>query len=212
MLPIPLRLSNTNWINSDVIFFTLLRGYVDTAKAQAKGIDDAALANASISVTMSVTSPEGETDEPNTYTAPLRPIANMMGHLAIRNSLGVYVESLTLGKRDYRTHDIITDLWIPGMFLETGMWRFEVVAKLEDESCLFALTVEQWLEGKKERISPQTRAVASPRSMSTPAEGDGIAEGECIPGNNNARLGPIPEKDQAFKIELLEMSPLPIPV
>lgn len=186
------------------MFFTLLRGYIDTAKAKAKGIDDAALANASISFTGSVTPPGGEPDESKAHTAPLRPFANMMGHLAVRNNSGVHVGSLSLGKQCHRTHDIITDLWIPGMHLETGLWRFEIVAKLADDTCLFALTVVQWLEGKKKRIPPQANATSSTQKTSTPTEAD------CIPGDNNARLGPIPEKDQAFKIELLEISPLPI--
>jgi hypothetical protein len=33
-----------------------------------------------------------------------------------------------------------------------------------------------------------------------------------IPGHNNATYGPIPEKDQLFRIEFLEIAPSPIPV
>ena len=32
-----------------------------------------------------------------------------------------------------------------------------------------------------------------------------------VPGSNNATFGPVPESQQIFKIEFLEIAPLPIP-
>jgi hypothetical protein len=32
-----------------------------------------------------------------------------------------------------------------------------------------------------------------------------------VPGSNNATFGPVPEAQQIFKIEFLEIAPLPIP-
>ena len=33
------------------------------------------------------------------------------------------------------------------MFLRTGEWTFEIVTRLEDGRCLFAISVVQFLEG-----------------------------------------------------------------
>ena len=60
-------------------------------------------------------------------------------------------------------NDILTDYWIPGPFVQTGVWTFEVEASLPEGekeggeggevregkgACLFALTLTQWLEGE----------------------------------------------------------------
>jgi hypothetical protein len=34
-----------------------------------------------------------------------------------------------------------------GQFMHKGLYTFEVVARLADEKCLFAVTLTQWLEG-----------------------------------------------------------------
>ena len=66
-------------------------------------------------------------------------------HLGIRNGTGDYTQHLTLEDRN----DILTDYWLPGPFLETGNYTFEVVANLGGgKGCLFALTLTQWLEGR----------------------------------------------------------------
>jgi len=51
-------------------------------------------------------------------------------------------------------NEIVTDYWLPGMFLETGMWTFKFEATLpekgkEQDRCLFAFQTSQWLEGKR---------------------------------------------------------------
>lgn len=65
-------------------------------------------------------------------------------HIAIRNSSGVHVEYLTVEGSNH----ILADMLIPSPFLRTGEWTFEVVAKLEDGTCLFALSLTQRLEGR----------------------------------------------------------------
>jgi hypothetical protein len=46
------------------------------------------------------------------------------------------------------SNDVLTDSMLPGLFIDTGMWAFEVVIKLGDGRCLFAVSVKQWLERK----------------------------------------------------------------
>jgi hypothetical protein len=76
---------------------------------------------------------------------PLRTTAfSDVAHLSIRNATGAYVEHLMSSGRN----DILTDYFIPGMFLRTGTWTFEVVAELGDGACLFAIALTQWLEGR----------------------------------------------------------------
>ena len=76
---------------------------------------------------------------------PLRTTAfSDVAHLSIRNATGAYVEHLMSNGRN----DILTDYFIPGMFLRTGTWTFEVVAELGDGTCLFAIALTQWLEGR----------------------------------------------------------------
>jgi len=65
-------------------------------------------------------------------------------HLSIRNATGAYVEHFDSSGRN----DILSDFAIPGMFLQTGTWKFEVVARLGDGTCLFAISLTQWLEGR----------------------------------------------------------------
>jgi hypothetical protein len=67
-----------------------------------------------------------------------------LAHVSIRNATGAYVEHFDGDGRN----DVLTDSMIPGMFVNTGMWTFEVVVNLEDERCLFAVSVTQWLERK----------------------------------------------------------------
>jgi hypothetical protein len=80
------------------------------------------------------------------YTVPLRTTAFGPAHLSIRNATA-YVEHLSSSG----SNDILVDYWIPGMFLRTGTWTFEVVAELEDGTCLFAMSLTQWLEGRAKR-------------------------------------------------------------
>ena len=95
-----------------------------------------------LSMTASVVYPDETREDPKTYTIPLRTTAFRAAHLSIRNATGAYVDHIS----GTGAWEIITDFWIPGMFLRTGMWTFEIVAKTGDGSCLFAASLTQWLE------------------------------------------------------------------
>ncbi|KAK3325222.1 hypothetical protein B0H66DRAFT_114538 [Apodospora peruviana] len=129
-------------------FFILLRGEIPPSTRQKLHLEPSDVANATLSITLSAVLEEGNRkQEARTYTIPLR-TAELAeeAHLGIRNATGAYVDYLTLKGRN----DILTDNWIPGPFVETGTWTFEIVASLtkdKNEVCLFALTLTQWLEG-----------------------------------------------------------------
>lgn len=131
---------------SDQIFFTLLRGEI----ASSYGTDlgpvylDKLLSTASLTISISADLADGRHEDETSYTVPLRTTAfGDAAHLLIRNETGSIVEQLSSSG----LYDIVTDYWIPGMFLRTGMWTFKVVAELEDGACLFAMTLTQWLKG-----------------------------------------------------------------
>ncbi|KAM7199198.1 hypothetical protein V8F33_004673 [Rhypophila sp. PSN 637] len=133
------------------IFFVLLRGEIPSSHAD--DVTQGQLAAATLNITISVTRPKSDQEDDkergdtSSYTIPLQ-TAELAdeAHLAIRDSQGRHVDSLTAPGTG--RNDILTDYWIPGMFLETGKYKFEVVAELEDGRCLFAVWVEQWLEGR----------------------------------------------------------------
>jgi hypothetical protein len=129
---------------SDQIFFLLLRGEIPASKQkELEHLDN--LATASLSITISVVLPDGECEDPKTYTVPLRTIAfGDAAHLSIRNAKGAYVDYLTSSGYN----DILTDTLIPEMFLQAGTWTFDVLAELGDGTCLFAISLTQWLEGR----------------------------------------------------------------
>ncbi|RYC55615.1 hypothetical protein CHU98_g10597 [Xylaria longipes] len=101
-------------------------------------------ANATLSITLSAVLESGKHDDPVTYTVPFRTTAfGEHGHISIRESGGSYVDYMTYDGR----YDVLADCELPSMFVGTGTWTFEIVAKLGDETCLFALSLTQWLEG-----------------------------------------------------------------
>lgn len=109
-------------------------------------LDDAALAKATISFTSSAVYDNGEVHEPATQTMPLKTFkANEYSHLAIRNQYGEYTEHLTMGLYN----DIVANMWLPGIWMSSGVYTFEIVAKLEDDTCLFAFSLTQHLEGHR---------------------------------------------------------------
>jgi len=88
--------------------------------------------------------------KPRTFTIPLRTAELAEGaHLGIRNATGAYVDHMALEGRN----DILTDYWIPGPFLQTGTWTFQIEASVGggrmEGTCLFALTLTQWLDGEE---------------------------------------------------------------
>lgn len=67
-----------------------------------------------------------------------------IGQLSIRHTNGTYVDYLP-GPGE---SEILAELIIVGMFVETGLHTFDLVARLGDENntCLFAFSHTQWLE------------------------------------------------------------------
>ena len=131
----------------DRISFALLRGSINSeaTTAQNAPIDNDSLAKATISFTGSAVHENGERTEPATRTIAMRTFkAAEHAQLTIRDADGEQTEFLTLG----HYNDILGHMWIPAQFLRSGEWTFEVVAKLEDETCLFAMTFTQYLVGK----------------------------------------------------------------
>jgi hypothetical protein len=68
---------------------------------------------------------------------------NDNSHLTIRNAEGAHVEYLSADG----ANDVLLDMWILGMFIRRGEWKFGVEAELEDGRCLFALELTQSLDG-----------------------------------------------------------------
>jgi hypothetical protein len=71
---------------------------------------------------------------------------NNNAHIAIRDARGNQVDYLPSSGGG----GILVDYWIPSMFMKSGTWIFTVDARLGDENstCLFAMSLTQWLEGR----------------------------------------------------------------
>lgn len=122
-------------IPSNQIFFIYLRATVPFSPS---------LANSSLHITASAAFASGGSQEPRTYTIPLKTASyGDNAHLAIRNATGAYVESLSAGR-----NDVLADFLILGLFLRTGWWTFYVEGVLPDGGCLFCFGMRQWLEHK----------------------------------------------------------------
>lgn len=90
--------------------------------------------------------PDGSHDNEDSTTGPLKTTPfNDLAHLTIRNARGVQVDYMPSSDRS----DILLDFQIPTMFLRSGMWTYKVDARVGDvgNTCLFAMTLTQWLEG-----------------------------------------------------------------
>lgn len=107
-------------------------------------MNDTDLAGAVISITSSAAYPDGSSDESQGIRLPLQTtVYNDYTHLAIRNSAGEHVESLTSSG----PNDILLDMWILGQFIRAGDWTFEFAAELEGGRNLFSLKLTQYLDG-----------------------------------------------------------------
>ncbi|KAI0551863.1 hypothetical protein F4679DRAFT_572152 [Xylaria curta] len=128
----------------DRFFFVILRGSIPEPKETLlRAAND--LANATLSITLSVVRENGVHEKPETYTVPFRTTAFAdHAHISIRETVGSYVDHLAYGGQ----YDILADYAIPGVFVYIGMWTFNIVANLEDGTCLFAYSLTQWLEGR----------------------------------------------------------------
>lgn len=109
---------------------------------QSRNLD---FTSATLNLTGFMVLPDDERHDPGTLTFPLRTIAfGDVAHISIRNAEGNFAEYLTAGGQN----DIVTDYWIPGQFVETGIYTFVAEARLKDGTCIFSYTLTQRLEGK----------------------------------------------------------------
>ncbi|PYH64408.1 uncharacterized protein BO88DRAFT_458232 [Aspergillus vadensis CBS 113365] len=129
------------------VFFIYLRGYLPESKKNELALPDEGLVNATLKVSASVVYPDGSRDDEVSTTGPFRTTPfNDLAHLTIRNARGVQVDYMPSSGRS----DILLDFQILKMFLRTGMWTYKVDARAGDvdNTCLFALSMTQWLEGE----------------------------------------------------------------
>ncbi|KAK0614591.1 hypothetical protein B0T14DRAFT_499828 [Immersiella caudata] len=129
-------------------FFLLIRGWIPASTRQKLNLELAHLAAATLTISSSAVLDDGAKLERSSVAIPFRTVELGEGaHIGIRNATGAYVDHLALEGQN----EILTDYWIPGPFVKTGVWTFEVVASLGGEGkegvCLFALSLTQRLEG-----------------------------------------------------------------
>ncbi|KAE8130663.1 hypothetical protein BDV38DRAFT_291788 [Aspergillus pseudotamarii] len=133
-------------IIADRVFFVYLRGYLPESKKKELALPDEGLVNATLKVSASAVYPDGSHGNEDSTTGPLKTTPfNDLAHLTIRNARGVQVDYMPSSDRS----DILLDFQIPTMFLRSGMWTYKVDARVGDvdNTCLFAMTLTQWLEG-----------------------------------------------------------------
>lgn len=93
---------------------------------------------------MSAILKSGELQGPDTFTVPFRTTPlRISGHVSIHETGGPEVDHLTYNG----LHDILVYCGVPSMFVRSGMYTFEITTRLGDETCIFSLSVTQWLEG-----------------------------------------------------------------
>ncbi|KAL6232378.1 hypothetical protein BDW75DRAFT_217861 [Aspergillus navahoensis] len=134
-------------ILADRVLFVLLSGYLPGSKKKELAFPDKGLVNATLKVSSSVVYADGSHDDERSVTFPLKTTPfNALAHLSIRDSRGVQVDYLPSSD----SSDILVDFQFLPMFLRSGLWTFKVDARLgdEDNTCLFAMSLTQWLEGR----------------------------------------------------------------
>jgi hypothetical protein len=110
-------------------------------------LPDEGLVDATLKVSGSVVYADGSHDDERSVTFPLKTTPfNTSAHLSIRDACDVQVEYLPGSD----SSEILVDFHFLLMFLRSGMWSFKVDARLgdKDDTCLFAMSSTQWLEGR----------------------------------------------------------------
>ncbi|KAN0111006.1 hypothetical protein V8E51_007393 [Hyaloscypha variabilis] len=133
-------------ILADRVFFVYLRGYIPESKKKKLGLLDEGLVNATLTVSSSVVYPDGKSEDSGPLTVPFKAMfLSDDAHLVIRDARGTQVDYLPSSGRG----DVLLDFQIPTLFLKSGVWTFNVDARLGDESntCVFAMSLSQWLDG-----------------------------------------------------------------
>ncbi|KAL3486567.1 hypothetical protein BJX62DRAFT_215163 [Aspergillus germanicus] len=133
--------------STDRAVFILLSGNIPESKKKELGLPDEGLTNATLKIGASVVYSDGTHDDEQSYTVPLKttPFAPL-AHLVIRDARGVQVDYLPSSDDS----DILVDFQFLPMFMKSGMYTFKVDARLGDvdDTCLFAMSLTQWLEGR----------------------------------------------------------------
>jgi hypothetical protein len=102
--------------------------------------------HATLTIGSSAVYPDGEREVAQYMTLPFKTAGfGDAAHLLIRDDSGMPVDYLPSSGRG----DVLLDFQIPTVFLKSGTWTFSVDARAGDESntCLFAMSVTQWLDG-----------------------------------------------------------------
>ncbi|OJJ97230.1 hypothetical protein ASPACDRAFT_124110 [Aspergillus aculeatus ATCC 16872] len=134
-------------IIADRVFFVYLRGCLPESKKKELALPDEALINATLKISASVVYPDGSHDNEDSIMGPLKTTPfNNLAHLTIRDTYGVQVDYMPSSD----CSEILLDFQFLTMFLRTGMWTFKVDARAGDtnNTCLFAMKLTQWLEGR----------------------------------------------------------------
>jgi hypothetical protein len=111
------------------------------------GLLDEGLVNATLIVSSSVVYPDGDSEGTSSITGPFKTTTlSDNSHLLIRDACGAQVDFLPSSGRG----DVLLDFQIPTMFLRSGTWTFSVDARAGDKAntCLFAFSLSQWLDGE----------------------------------------------------------------
>jgi len=125
------------------MFFSFVRGKIPPSKTDPAHLDKL-LTNVTVTLSLSADLPDGTHEDERHYTAPLRSTDGPSGaHVFIRNEKGLFVEHLSSSG----SHDIVTDCILPSIYIKAGTWTWKLVARLEDETCLFAVALTQWMDG-----------------------------------------------------------------
>lgn len=134
--------------NSDEVIFTYLRGEVDK--------DVTGLEEAKLRITLDFVNESGDRGETRKFTFPLETFArDRIAHLTVRYTSGEFANPDVGFGGPLRPgwNEILTDYWLPGMFIPKGQHTFKFEAFIEGEAAgeeryLFAFAFSQWLDGK----------------------------------------------------------------
>ncbi|KAH8651075.1 hypothetical protein BX600DRAFT_516672 [Xylariales sp. PMI_506] len=133
-------------IPNDRMFFILLRGKIPASSRKEDSLEHLdSFGIATLTFSLSVVWPDGDREGPRNYTVPLHSLAFAdEAHLSIRDvATGAYLDHISTSGR----YDILFDYWTSDIFLPTGTWTFTIQSNLEDGTCLFAMSLTQWLKG-----------------------------------------------------------------
>ncbi|KAK2603440.1 hypothetical protein QQS21_004391 [Conoideocrella luteorostrata] len=136
-----------NCKSSDRVCFMYLIGHLPASKKTELGLPDGAFTNATMIVGASANFSDGTSEERRTATLPFKtmPVGDM-AHLVIRGADGVQVDHLPSSGDS----SALVDNVIPGIFIKTGTWHFDVDIRAGDEknTCLFAAKMTTFLKGR----------------------------------------------------------------